>query len=263
MQKKPIFKGGICCVGLLFMSALQAVFFEERSQGWHWYQDPLIALFEAESPSSERTSSDEGAPLEPSVIIQSYRKELEQRLHRAWVYPSMQNIKAYQLMQKDLMQRSQNFAHTWMQVVYQNPSLDHSLVFPMGHQARHVYLDQQKANVRTTIQSLREDYGLFFFFSSQCAYCHQFAPIVKAFSKEHGWAVLAISTDGGTLAEFPEALPDQGLMQKWKVEFVPALFAVNPKTGEILPLAYGLTALDQIEERLIALLKAPNRVRAS
>ncbi len=247
---------------LMLMSVAEAAFFGENTQGWHWYQDPFIEPQE-KPEAREETASQKKTPSSPSAILAAYRKELEQRLHRAWVYPSSQNLKAYQLMQKDLVQRSQAFAKTWMQVVYQTPSLDHSLVFPVNHQGRHLYLDQQKAATKTTIQSLSQDYGLFFFFSEHCAYCHQFAPIVKQFSEEHGWSVLAISAEGGTLAEFPNALADQGLIAEWKVEFFPALFAINPKTGHRLPLAYGLTALDEIEDRVMVLVKAPNKGNAS
>lgn len=243
---------------LMLMSSVEAAFFDKNTEGWHWYQEPFIEIVEQQPDTSEKAASQK-SPLTPSGIIAAYQKELKQRLHKAWAYPSMKNLKAYQLMQKDLMHRSQHFAKTWMQVVYQNPSLDHTLAFPVNHQGRHLYLDQQKASFKATIRSLREDYGLFFFFSADCAYCHQFAPIVKQFSEEHGWAVLAISAEGGTLPEFMDAVSDQGLIQQWKVEFFPALFAVNPKTGDILPLAYGLTALDEIEQRVMALVKAPNR----
>jgi hypothetical protein len=36
---------------------------------------------------------------------------------------------------------------------------------------------------------------------------------------------------------------------------LPALFAVNPKTGDVVPVAYGLTSLDQMENRIMTLLK--------
>jgi conjugal transfer pilus assembly protein TraF len=66
---------------------------------------------------------------------------------------------------------------------------------------------------------------------------------------------MAISQDGEPLEEFPEIQSDNGLFAAWKVEVLPSLYAVNPNTGHVLPIAFGLTSLDQMEERIMILLK--------
>jgi conjugal transfer pilus assembly protein TraF len=225
-----------------------AAFFEQSAEGWHWYQDPPII-----EPSKEPAPTVAPKITNPTELVKAYRQELEKKLHLAWVAPTPKNVQDYQEMQRDLMQRSENFSKTWMQVVYQNPHLDHTLVAPVNQKARHIYLDQEKNRTAGLIQSLKEKYGLFFFFSGQCEYCHQFAPIVQQFANKYGWQVIAISVDGGVVPGFKEILPDNGLVAKWKVSVLPALFAVDPKTEHVLPIAYGLTALDQMEERIKAL----------
>ena len=159
-------------------------------------------------------------------------------------------------MQNDLMNRSKIFATVWMQNVFQNPELDHTLISPVNQQARHLHLDLGKERRRKTIQNLSQTYGLFFFFTGDCPYCHQFAPIVKLFADTYGWEVIAISVDGGSVAEFPNAQTDNGLFQSWNIKVLPSLFAVNPKTQETIPVAYGLTSLDDMENRIMALLGA-------
>ena len=156
------------------------------------------------------------------------------------------------------MQKSQNFAKTWMQVVYENPQLDHTLIAPVNQKARHIYLDQERSQIAETIHNLKEQYGLLFFFSSSCVYCHQFAPIVQQFSAKYGWQVMAISLDGGSVPGFKEILPDNGLAVKLQVPVLPALFAVDPKTEQVLPVAFGLTTLDQMEARIMALIEGNN-----
>lgn len=234
---------------------LQAAFFKEHSEGWHWYQDPVLEF----PPEKREVETKSNVPLDmpstPTDIIKAYQKELERKLHLAWVYPTFENIRSYQEMQKDLTHRSQQFSEKWMQVVYNNPHLDHTLVAPVNQKSRHLYLDKEKQHIQEVIKSLKEDYGLFFFFSSQCDYCHQFAPIVQEFSKTYGWEVINISTDGGTLPGLEKTVMNNGLLEKWRVEVLPALFAVNPTTGDVLPIAYGLTSLDQMETRIMALLK--------
>lgn len=236
-----------------------ASFFRDHTRGWHWYE-----LWEQEPGSEDQKQPDQYITAKlssksPTELVKTYREELETRLHRAWVYPTPQNLKAYQEMQRDLMSRSKIFATVWMQNVYQHPELDHTLVSPVNQQARHIQIDLEKEQTRKVIQSLSQTYGLFFFFSSNCLYCHQFAPIVKRFAETYGWEVIAISVDAdasgsGSLAEFPNAQADNGLFEIWNVKVLPSLFAVNPQTQEAIPIAYGLTALDEMESRLMSLL---------
>jgi len=191
----------------------------------------------------------------PSDIVSAYRKELENRLSKAWINPTPQNIQSYQVMQKDMLERSQKFSELWMRNVFMYPHLDHTLLSPVSQKARHLHLDQQKEKLKQTIQELRHTHGLFFFFSGHCRFCHEFAPVVKAFSESYGWEILAISVDGGKLDAFPHAVLDNGLSHAWGVQALPALFAINPTTEEVIPLAYGMVSLDQIENRLMTLLE--------
>ncbi len=243
---------------LIFLNTCaEAGFFEQHAEGWHWYETlPLEEVLE-DKKQEEKTLAP-NTPLKPKTsteLVKAYRQELERRLTEAWVNPTPQNLKAYQDMQKDMMTRSQRFSNTWMQVVYENPSLDHTIVAPVNQKARHVYLDEEKKHNLETIKALSQSYGLFFFFSGDCPYCHQFAPIVKKFSETYGWEVIAISQNGESLKEFPDVQSDNGLLAAWKVEVLPSLYAVNPNTGHVLPIAFGLTSLDQMEERIMTLVQ--------
>lgn len=234
-------------------------FFKDHARGWHWYE--AMPLPEEEPPSEVQeqvTQEKPAAPAlkTPSELVKAYREELENRLHRAWIDPTPKNIKSYQEMQKDMMDRSKVFSHTWLQTVFQNPELDHTLVSPVNQQARHLQLDLEKDRTRKTIQALSQENGLFFFFAGDCPHCHTFAPIVKRFSELYGWNVIAISVDGGSLPEFPDAQNDNGLFQAWEVKVLPSLYAVNPSTKTVIPVAYGVTAMDEMESRIMTLIGA-------
>jgi conjugal transfer pilus assembly protein TraF len=248
---------GIVILWVLSLSAwAQGTFFTQHSRGWHWYELLPPPEKERREDRKEATAHQPSSPKpsSPTAQVKAYRKELERRLHQAWLEPTPQNIVAYQTLQKEMVDRSKHFSHVWMQALFTHPQLDHTLVNPMNQMARHVQLDVHKKQVTQTIQALSQSYGLFFFFSGNCSYCHRFAPIVKQFAHTYGWEVLAISVDGGGLEAFPQAVTDEGLMAQWGVEALPALFAVNPTTGHVIPIAYGLTSLDQMEERIMTLL---------
>ena len=248
-------------IASLILPSLHAQYYQHHERGWHWYEAQQVQELEefpqeAEHPTSERKKPDSLRKKSPKEIVASYREELENRLADAWMYPTPHKIKAYQEMQQDMVNRSKTFSEGWMQNVFLNPDLDNTITNPVNQRARHVQFDLEKKHVKEIIESLAQEYGLFFFFSGECEYCHQFAPIVKQFSDQYGWQVLAISLDGGQLEEFPGAQPDNGLFDQWqqgKKRVMPALYAVNPNTGHVIPIALGMTGIDQMEIRIMAI----------
>ncbi len=237
---------------LIFSSSLIAEahepssFFERRAEGWHWYQDsaqcPVFSVQKKENQEPENQTS--------TQVIENQRKALEQKLHTAIVKPTRENIIAYILAQKALMDQSQKFSEAWKRVVLTTPSLDETLIHPVDQNARHVYYTEKNKEVSKRIKALSQEYGLFFFFKKECPYCHHFAPIVKHFAQKHGWSVLPVSLDGGVLPEFPQAKRDNGIAQHLQIQHVPALIALHPRSGQIIPLAYGLVSESEIEERI-------------
>jgi len=265
--EKKMKKISIFLLGVTLISSLEATsYYQHHEKGWHWYEPQEVPVQEEQHPLVEKpvnTGKSTSLPSKkktPKEIVASYREELENRLAAAWIDPTPQKIKAYQEMQKDMMDRSKVFSEGWIQSVFLNPALDHTLVSPVNQRARHVQLDLEKKLVKETIQALAKEYGLFFFFSGHCEYCHQFAPIVKQFSDQYGWEVLPISVDGGQLDLFPNAQPDNGLFEQWQPgnqgQIMPALFAVNPNTGHVIPIAFGMTSIDQMEIRIMSLVRA-------
>lgn len=225
-------------------------FFGDHSRGWHWYE--TLPIPEEDDETKENPKAD-SSPKSPAEIVKAYREELENRLHAAWIAPTPANVRSYQAMQKDMMDRSKLFSTSWIQNVFQHPELDHTLVSPVNQQGRHIQLDLEKQRRAQTIQELSQTYGLFFFFSSDCPYCHQFAPIVKRFAETYDWDVIAISIDGGSIAEFPQAEPDNGLATAWNIQTLPSLYAVNPQTQNAIPIAHGFTSMDEMESRIMML----------
>jgi conjugal transfer pilus assembly protein TraF len=219
-------------------------FLQEHNRGWHWYEV-------LPSPGDETTEKDK-EPLSASDKLKRYREHLEETLAKAILSPTQENVRYYQEQQQELMAKSNAFAGSWLQNLLYFAKLDHTLSFPVNQNARHIYLDQGKENIQQTIRTMAQSYGLFFFFASNCRYCHKFALMLKEFSRTYQWDVLAISLDGGEIEGF-KAVPDNGLAQQWQVSHVPSLYAVNPKEGVVLPLAHGLISLDQLEERVMAL----------
>lgn len=233
---------------LLSSFSANAAYLDRHAEGWHWYEEVAQPLEENHVQDQETASSD------PIKTLKAFQKKVEALKSTAVMNPTFQNVKAYMEIQKVLMDKASLFSHRWQEVLYQTPPLDYTLLHPTSQAARHVYLDQQKKQMEDHIRALSKTHGLFFFFSSKCVYCREFAPIVKGFAQKYGWQVLAISLDGSKLPEFPDAKPDNGTFFALKLEALPALLAVNPQTKQVIPLSFGMTTHDQIEDRIRVLI---------
>ncbi|OJW55207.1 MAG: type-F conjugative transfer system pilin assembly protein TraF [Alphaproteobacteria bacterium 41-28] len=254
----------IFCLSLpLKLHPAVANYYDHKVEGWHWYEDRYQKVEIREQKRNSQVvehqrkipeSKADKTPNDPLVRLGTFKKEVDRLKAIAILNPTYQNVKAYMVIQKELMDRGTRFAQKWMEVVYTTPKLDYTLRHPTSQAARHVYLDQDRRKMDAQILALSKTYGLFFFYSSRCAYCKQFAPTVKVFSEKYHWEVLPISLDGNVLPEFPHTKVDNGSALALGIQSVPALLAVEPKTGKVIPLSYGMSTHDQIEDRIRVLI---------
>lgn len=220
-------------------------FYDKHQEGWHWYEKRPEPLKEEEMTAPQLT---------PSQQIEVQKKALEAKLHKAVVSGNPRDVLAYIKEQKKLMDQSETFAKAWQVAILTHPEYDERVKNPQAQYARHgLYEEQQKVREKM-IKGLSKEYGLFFFFKKDCHFCHGFAPIVEGFSRVYGWDVLPITLDGGSLPEFPNAKPDNGISKELGVTVTPALVAVHGRTGKMIPLAYGAVSLEEIERRVETLI---------
>jgi conjugal transfer pilus assembly protein TraF len=233
-------------ISLLSVTSCSADYFSDHERGWHWYER------DAQPKDKKEDSHLKSSPLER---LKKYQKQLETAKAEAVLNPTPENVKNYQKLQYEMLEKSHKFADVWMQNVYRNPEINYSLKFPISQRSRHIYLQEKEKKKDEKILSLSKSYGLFYFFKSDCRYCEAFAPIVKRFSEKYQWEVLAISEFGETNPHFARSVKDNGLAEAWGVSVYPSLFAVNPKTGDVIPIANGMISVEEMEERIVAITK--------
>ena len=234
------------------LNAKTLPFYERKSEGWHWYKDQIIKKELKKNP--QKTLKDTQAQKEAiNKEMEAYKKELDYKMNKAILYPTPQNVKNFMRMNMDMLNRSNRFKEVFEYVLYNSANLDPTVKNPTSQAARPIYYRQENEKVSRTLRKLSKTYGLFFFFSGNCPYCHKMAPIVKNFAAEYNWEVKAISIDGGGIAEFPEAVPDNGAAHKLNIQNVPALMAVDPVSEKVIPLSFGFATQDIIERRAYVL----------
>ena len=152
-----------------------------------------------------------------------------------------------------MMNQSELFSKAWVMNVFTNPSLDETIKNPTAQTARFVVYENERKHTESTIKGLKNSYGLFYFYSGSCAYCKAFSPIVKQFADKYGWEVVAISLDGAPSDTFTSWQADNGIAKQWDVKNVPAVFAINLETNDVIPVANGFVAVDEMEKRIVTI----------
>ncbi|WP_428098826.1 conjugal transfer protein TraF [Candidatus Rariloculus sp.] len=223
------------------------------SLGWHFYCDRAAPVKPVE-PSDAETVLPPAGPSATEEIARM-RHELEESRATAILQPTPENVAAYLHLQQASLQRASTFSDVFRRVVWSTPELDYTLTRPAGALAKQLWSDDRLAAQQEVLANLGERYGLIYLGDSHCAGCRVFGPLLRAFALRHGLDVLAVSMTGEALEGWPEAVPDNGRAAQLGLVGapVPAVVLFDTETGEVLPVAFGVVAEDQLAERIYAL----------
>ncbi|WP_407277688.1 conjugal transfer protein TraF [Aromatoleum evansii] len=228
-----------------------ARYWSDSWRGWHFYEDPPAAEHERPTLSEQAVSSAPASRAAELVEFERLQKTLEDTRNIAIMRPTEANVRRYMELESQVVARASYFADVAQRVVWATPELDPTLQGrPVNAKALEVFEQTRQAGRSRAIADLGKDHVLFFFYRSDCPYCHAFAPILAAFQARHGIQVVAVGMDGGSMPGFPEARPDNGIATTLKVTQVPAVFLAQPFTGRITPIGFGVLSESQLLERL-------------
>lgn len=238
-------------------SVVKSPFWDDYRRGWHFYEDP-----EFELPSPPKTPPKAEKPVrEPRapelVEFERLQKRLEDYRNIAIIKPTEANVRRYMELEARVVRQASYFSDVAQRVAWSTPDLDMTLQGrPVNARAIEVFDREQTQSRNLSLASLARSHVIFFFFRSDCPYCHAFAPTLEAFQARHGIQIVPISVDGGGLPNFPQFRRDNGISRTLQVTQVPAVFLAEPFTGTITPIGFGVLSESQLVER-IATVTAP------
>jgi len=229
-------------------------YWSDNWRGWHFYENP--------EPSDEAKQSRK-RPLSPGMStptprrapellqFEDLQKTLEEYRNIAIIKPTEANVRRYMELESKVVAQASYFADVAQRVSWTTPELDPTLQGrPVNAKAIEVFEQDQLTTRSQAMTILGKDHVLFFFFRSDCPFCHAFAPTLEAFQARYGINVVAISIDGGPIPGFPNARADNGIARTLKVAQVPAVFLAQPYSGKISPIGFGVLSESQLLERI-------------
>lgn len=220
---------------------------------FNWYCDIQQDAEEnrriVESPKPKAVSDED----EAVAALKKLREDAEKKRALAIVKPTAENLKSYIVAQEALMDRAAVFSDVWRRVIWANPELNYQLRNPSNNSAIQVRDVQRARKEAESMAMLAKEWGLFFFFRSDCPYCHRMAPTLKFLAEQYGIAVLPVSLDGLGLPEFPNPSRDNGMAAALGVSVVPLVVLGNIKDRRLLPIGSGVLSAQEIVERIYVL----------
>lgn len=232
----------------------RSLFWEDYRRGWHFYEDPDRDVAPPKtSPRAAEKAPPSDQPPPELIEFERLQKRLEEYRNIAIIRPTEANVRRYMELEARVVRQASYFSDVAQRVAWSTPSLDMTLQGrPVNARAIEVFDREQTQSRNQSVATLANTHVLFFFFRSDCPYCHAFAPTLESFQARHGIQIVPISVDGGGLPNFPQFRRDNGISRTLRVTQVPALFLAEPFTGKITPIGFGVLSESQLLERISA-----------
>lgn len=221
---------------------------QNPDRGFNWYP-PDAPKKKAENKPEPRPKS-----IRDMKTMDDLQKELARLKDLAIMQPTQANVRNYLEAQTYVMDKSAIFADMARRVVWATPSVDYNNRSPTATFAQLSKKDLRRDAQAQVMGDLARDYGLMFFFRSDCPYCHQEAPVLRLLERQYGMPVLGVSLDGGVIPYFEEAKRDNGISMIVSngqgIQTVPAIYLVHRESRQAVSIGTGALAIDEIVERI-------------
>ncbi len=246
-----------------------------RQEGWFWYQNPPAPKKPPkEVPVKPVGGAGTSASNRDLANFKDFQRRMEEALQMSVINPTDANVLNYLTLWQEAKTKASVFTDVAQAIAWRTPSVndDFQGVRPTTPAATQVFDRQLEEEQTATVAGLARTHGLFFFFRSDCPYCHAMAPMLKQFELKYGFTVYPVSMDGGGLPEYPRPQRDNGIAARLITELgippeefqVPFTVLAQPGTREVLPVGFGvMTAADMVERiDMVMKLRAKERMPA-
>lgn len=235
--------------------------YADKQRGWFW-KEALEEPEEQEEPLPVPPPPAEVQPSGPKPFSSAWIKEnLPKYLEMAIDDPTPQNVSNYAYLQRYAMDSADRFSSIYSRVSTVDPVLDENRARPQWGPAADLIARQAEKGKQVVLKDVSQRFGIWFFFRSDCAPCHQQAPILHTFAAMNGFSVLPISVDGRDMPNNPwrKVLVDKGQALQLGIEGTPTIFLVS-QTGDFHAVADSVVPFDELQRRIIEIAASANAI---
>lgn len=225
-------------LSFMLFSPLLAHFFDTKDEGWHFYHDRTI-LSTKEDKTAPKTM-----PKNSPKSLKELKKQAEELLEEAVWNPTLQNIGRYQRIQKHIMDKSERFAHVWAENLLLEPDLDNTIDDPTSYYGVLAQKEEAAHRKKRNIQRIAAHFALVLVIEDSYL-SRNLHRIVKNMVAEHKIPLIVIDARYDAASQ----------KAQWHIKRIPALLMVEKTSGHFSTITYALHAQDELEKRMMHVLK--------
>lgn len=166
------------------------------------------------------------------ALLMEFQKKAVQR-------PTEENVLEYLSMQDLARRKAAVYANVASYVIQKHAGLDLGRDYPVAAPGVVARVKMQKEEISATIHAAADDHALLYFFSPNCHYCIEQQQILRFFTDRYGWQVKGI-----------DVTKNRPAASRFNITITPALLLIGRGREEYIPVASGVVALEDLEQRL-------------
>jgi conjugal transfer pilus assembly protein TraF len=255
-------------IGQWFFLLIEAVAADNKAKGWHWYNEVYLqdkneqvvkevkeTKEEKEVKSKKNKKSKKSKKKENTAAEQiiALRKIVDEAKAKAVLYPTVENLREYIMLQNYVVNQATMFSRVWQKALLEYPELDFTVTHPTQNAFQHIVLDEEVKKEEEAVKEYSKTYGLLFFYRGNNKLDEALSETVQDFSNSYRIGLIPVTVDGKSLLIFKDSKADEGRAKKLGIKYFPALVLVDPKSQKIIPLHYGFISYTGLRSRFLQL----------
>ena len=153
--------------------------------------------------------------------------------------PTEENVHEFYTMVDIMRRRAQAFQNVAEVVWMKNPELILGRDYPSSKLGDNTKNRVKYREIEAKISKSSDNFGLVYFYSESCEFCEAQNSVLNYFRSQYRWPIKNVEIN-----REPE------FAQRFNVENVPFILLVYKNSGESLPVATGVVAIDELEKNI-------------
>lgn len=236
-------------------------FFDRKAEWWFWYHDPVIEEEKEEDKEKPVPTHSVEEPKPPEPIQAKSESSGPPMLSTAWLSanldtyrqaamdnPTEENVSLYWWLERVAKDKADRFTQISRKVFYKDSLLNEDSRRPWSDAGQKFFDEKRKAAAKRLMNKMANEFGLFFFFKSNCAECKDLEPVLKSLEMLYGFNVIPISLDGKPIqgGMFEDTFkPDAGHSKQLNVTRLPTVMIARPP-NQFAKIAEGFMPMTEL-----------------
>ena len=235
---------------------------QSLKKGFFWYNDKEPVKDEEDQPQQPLTGSPSQDKKEELKLDSRWLKEnLLNLRYAAMDNPTNENLSRYYTAQRLMLDIATRFSDRTRDYFLNNPMMSEKRRQPTETVALNAHRAGLEENQQKALTSIFQKGGLFFFFQSTCAYCHEQSQILNFMQNYYHIDIMPVSIDGRPLHNglFPRyGRATMEMIKQYAITEVPTIYLMSNDGSQATRVSTGLVSADELKNTIILAARGMN-----